>query len=526
MTYKISLGRLRKKAYDSLARYKISLQSELAKYECLPEVIASHNKVINLLLYPKNKKYAKETNAYLLAMKNITGVSNLFLMNTKGTIIAESNWNKAPSAIGYQYGYRPYFKNAINGKLGRYYGVSIKAKRCAYYFAYPVTRKGKILGVVAIRLNQPCVEVPWSGDINHFLVTDMRGVIFLSTKPDWKFKTLRPLSQNTLKAIEQNKDYPISKVQPLPVVTMKNIKKNESIMQIKEGIKEGQLCEYLMIHNKMDEAGWTIRVLFHTSPVQTHVITSLIITGLLLCILITTTIYILERRRIIHEKLSGFEQMTASLHHELRQPLSAIEQFSSNTCTYLERNLIKEACDNVSIIRSEAKRMSKIIAQLEGVFTRKKSSILSPVHLPSTINEVIEILELRNKKVEIYQKISKEDLFVLANKTQIQQVFVNLISNAIDAMSGNKKSLLKIQCSCQKQKVKIYIHDNGPGILKANMLYIFDPFYTTKKEKGFGLGLSITKRIIQNFHGNIKALNHPEGGALFLITLLQAYQGE
>ena len=153
-TEDISLTLLRNQANRDLERYVVSLESKLEKYEALPRLLATHDNLVQVLLNPKDRDQVDRANQYLETIKNITGASNVFIMDTTGLALASANWNTNQSPIGTRYDFRHYFKQAMKGELGRYFAVGVNSEERAYFFAYRVQQNGATLGVVAERINR------------------------------------------------------------------------------------------------------------------------------------------------------------------------------------------------------------------------------------------------------------------------------------------------------------------------------------------------------------------------------------
>ena len=128
-------------------------------------------------------------------------------------------------------------------------------------------------------------------------------------------------------------------------------------------------------------------------------------------------------------------------------------------------------------------------------------------------------LKARSAKTKL--DLPKSELWVRGGQVRLQQVLVNLISNALDATSENKKPpTIFLSVAAAENNVLIKVRDNGPGLPEDVIEQMFDPFFTTKgTSKGLGLGLSISYNIIKDFGGELSASNHADGGAEFTITL-------
>ena len=226
-------------------------------------------------------------------------------------------------------------------------------------------------------------------------------------------------------------------------------------------------------------------------------------------------------------KLAALGQMSAALSHEFNQPLAAVKTYADNAAVLIDRERAAEARDNVARISSLADRMASISRHLRN-FARKPNEKLGPVDLAEVIRDTQEIVAWRLKAADatLTVDLGRAPLTVKAGSVRLQQVLVNIITNAADAVEGLPDRRIELVAKRRAGKVAISVRDHGPGIAEAIAERIFDPFFSTKGVgKGLGLGLSISYNIVKDFGGDLAVLNHPEGGALFTIELDAARSG-
>ena len=134
---------------------------------------------------------------------------------------------------------------------------------------------------------------------------------------------------------------------------------------------------------------------------------------------------------------------------------------------------------------------------------------------------------LDQKGVELIWPRNIEQVFVLGDTLRLEQVLVNLLANALQAMAQCKDKRIEVSLQQRPGWVVLSLHDSGPGIESEDPQRVFEPFYTTKAQgQGLGLGLSISHRIVENLGGRLSAANHPRGGAVFTLELPVAAQPE
>jgi len=226
-----------------------------------------------------------------------------------------------------------------------------------------------------------------------------------------------------------------------------------------------------------------------------------------------------QAQLIQSEKLSGIGEFIAGVAHELNNPLTSVMGFSE---------LLQNAEVNpnhkrhLEIIHKSALRCQKIVQSLLS-FARRSEPERKAVSLNSLVEAALEILQyqLRTSNVEVILKLDPNLPQAMVDPNQIQQVFVNLINNARQAIEAYQpKGWIKVSTARHGETVRVVIQDNGPGIAEANLSKIFDPFFTTKDVgKGTGLGLSLCYGIIKDHGGTVTPRSRPGEGATFIIEL-------
>lgn len=553
------------------------LRGELSRYEYLPTLIAENPDIHRLLNYPEDSALILKVNTHLKQIAQNVGASDIYVMNRKALTIAASNYDTPISFINKNFSYRPYYQIAVKGGLGRYFALGSTSLKRGYYFAAPVLKGGVIKGIITVKINVDEFETAWSGNENEIIVTDQHGIIFMSSRKEWLFKTLKPLSKAVLAGIKQSRQYPVDQLHQLNIRQIDHLVKNIDLVEIHS--KESRQ-QFITKQMPMPEDSWKVHILTPTTSAVTQAYITIFSITLTALLIFLFTAYFYQRRaqlveriqaqkeaqeqleqRVINRtsdlkdaneklrqeieertaaeqrlrktqedliqagKLAALGQMSAALSHELNQPLSAVKTYAENAITYLNRNHISEAGDNIKRISELTDRMTAISKHLRN-FARKPKEKIGPVPLALVINDAIEImsgkLKLRSTAVQI--DMEAENLWVEGGQVRLQQVLVNLISNALDATTeNNPNATIELSVKSENNWVEILVRDFGRGLDTDVLEKIFDPFFTTKAiNKGLGLGLSISYNIIRDFGGSLSAYNHPEQGAVFVIKLKQA----
>lgn len=566
-----------------LELYMTYLQGVMEKYESLTELLANDKIMVNLLNDHGSPEQIDFLNKYLEKINNISDASDTYLMDANGLTIAASNWNEEHPFVGQNFNYRPYFQEAMTGRLGRYFALGTTSSLRGYYFAYPVRQDDKILGALVIKINIDPVENNWGTADQTFLVTDPDGVIFLSTNKNWHFHTLTRLSNEVYQSVIDSRRYPHASLEPLNVVSMEENDVGK-IIRIK-GPHDYREKKYLLQTRFMKQAGWNVQVLTDTWRVERFVFLAflvissiLVLAGLLVVLLsqrrqrkIDLNRFEEQARKVLQEanekletrvadrtqeltamntllrkeiddrtraeialqqtrselvhaaKMAALGQMSAGINHELNQPLAAIRSYSDNGKLFLQKGRLEETMWNLEQISELTERMAQIGVQLKQ-FSRKTSGQITVVPLHGVIDGALEILSpvIRKSGVKIEVRLRPEGIEVRANHVLLQQVIVNLIGNALHAVEGLPRQEIAVSACRQGGKVIVIVEDSGTGIPSEHLPHIFEPFFTTKQRgQGLGLGLTITERILHEMNGEIYVAPS-RGGAKFECILEEA----
>lgn len=575
---------------DSRAElYAASIGGALNKYEFLPLAVAQSDAVAQLLEQPSADRVT-QINAYLVDMNRRAGAFAVYVLDDKGTTLASSNWQDRSSYVGVNYGFRPYFKNAIAGGIGRFYGIGFSTFEAGYFISQPVQRDGRIIGIVAAKVNLDWIEQSWRtpGAGEQIWVKDANGVIILATTPAFKFKTLAPLSPAAKNDISAQRQFLQENLPILPHKVLRQFADGASVMTL-ERQQSGDTpalsgsadkADYLAVNRALGPLQWQITVLAELDQVNEAARNAAMAAALGWALLLLALMYARQRRRRIADKLNAQQtlarayeqleikveqrtadlvhangrlqaevaereraeqtlryaqaelvqsgklaaigQMAAGVTHELNQPLAALQTFSDNAKVFLARGRIDDALDNLSTISDLVKRLGYVTSQLKG-FARRSDDARKPVSVRQAFAQTM--LQIRTRKhsqrLTLHESWPEDDIIVLCNAIGLEQVFTNLITNAMDAVPESEPVQIWFQVRREGKLAVLHITDNGPGIPLASLDKIFDPFYTTK-EHGLGLGLSISAGILRAAGSALAVRNRSAqegGGAQFTITL-------
>lgn len=568
-------ARLERAAFEQLAARGANtlglavaaLDGQLRRYDRLPALLAQNPVIHAVLDAPADPGRVQEANLYLQATAQLLQASDIYVMDLDGTTLAASNFDRPRSFVGGNFAFRPYFRDALTRGEGRFYALGTTSLVRGYYFGAPVLVDDSPIGVMVIKIDLDTIEASWRGAEYEVIVTDPEGVVFMSTHPDWTFGATESLTPDRLARAAETRRYADVRPHDLPIAATSG-PDGGLLWRLPDG------AEYRVVGQPMPSADWTVKVLLSTAPARQQALIRLAVAGLLAGLAALVLVIVLQRRIRLRErlalqaaaqaelegrviartaelaavnrqlgaevaertaaedrlrrtqaelvqagKLAALGQMSAALSHEFNQPLGAARNFAENAQLLIDRGRLPEAQEALGRIQGLIDRMADLSRHLRN-FARKPNAQLADVALPEVLDAAQEILGWRLRAMGVVPHVDVPPLVVRAGSVRLQQVLVNIVTNALDAMEGRPDAALRITAVAEGGHAVLRIADSGPGIAPQLIERIFDPFFSTKGPgKGLGLGLSICYNIVHDFGGTLAVANAEGGGAVFTITL-------
>lgn len=546
------------------------LEGQLERFRQLPDLLAEQQSIQLLAGSPDDPVRIEAMNNYLDGAATLLEASDIYIMRSDGTTIAASNHRRSDSFIGHNFAYRPYFFDAIRGGRGSFFALGTTSLKRGYYFGAPIYSDTGVTGVIALKVDLDPIEAAWLASDYEIAVTDPEGIIFMSGRPDWLFSSLQPLTPERIARTNETRRYANAELTEMPLSRAMTDQGRE-LLTIGNGPARQ---EYLAVSRQMPQAGWTVTVFLEAAPARGQAVATVALVVLASGLGLAGLMLWQQRRARLAERLSrqhemreqlearvaartadlaevnlrleeevterrnteerlrqtqtdlvqaaklaAVGQMSAELSHEFNQPLAALRSYVDSAQVLIDRDRVTDARQYLQRIDGLAERMTSISRHLSN-FARKPGQQLRAVPLDRAIAGAVEMLEWRSgaEQAVITTDLPETPLFVRAGTVRLQQVLVNIISNALDAAGSGAQ--ITISARAEGDRVRLTITDNGPGIPEQLLPRIFDPFFSTKGiGRGLGLGLSISYNIIKDFSGELTATNLDGGGAAFTILL-------
>ena len=557
---------LRARGIEALSLKSRSVVSEIERFRYLPFVLAQDERIQQLLDRGGGAPLAERANLYLETVNRSAGSDELYVMDREGLTLAASNWREETSFVGHSYAFRPYFKDAMAKGEGRYYAVGVTTGVPGYFLAHRIETPSGTLGVAVVKIDLAPLESTWRGAGDAAGLVDGAGIIFLSSVPEWKYRPLSPISpQDRARILETRQFDPVAIDLP-PLLGQSGASAGADLFVPVEG------NTLLMQMVAVPSEGWRIIAASDIAPVQwiANLVAAIVFLAAALLFALgfylrerqhrirvkldahdalerrveartreladantTLALEIEERRRaqdhlqlaqdelIQAAKLAALGQMSAAIVHEVSQPVGAMENYLAATGVLAARGEVEAVRGNVEIARDLLRRMQRTIHHLKS-FARKEKGQLEQVDVAQVLAAAVELVQHRSKRLgaEVVLDLPPMLSPVRASPVRLEQVFVNLLSNALDALEATQAPRIDISARESDGMLRIEVADNGCGFPAEDAHRLTEPFFTTKRTgEGLGLGLSISRAIIEDLGGSLQARAGAVSGSVFSIAI-------
>ncbi|MBS7473879.1 sensor histidine kinase [Pseudomonas syringae] len=569
---------LRETGERQLELHARTVESEISKYTYLPSVLELESSVSQLLNEP-GPELQQQVNRYLEGLNRRSRSRAIYVMDTTGRVLATSNWRDPDSYQGEDLSFRAYFQDAVRGLPGRFYGIGTTTGESGYYLAHGLEDKGRIIGVAVIKVRLEALEERWQRARLEAFVSDENGIIILSSDPARRLKSVRPLTAEVKERLARSLQYywwPLNELVPLERETLSEGVETLVFPANISVDREHKKVSYLAQSRPLSDTAWHLTLLTPLEDLRREAANQ----GMLVAVACALVTFLLiawnERRKVISTRLAAREalqaannelerkiaertehlrasnerlkaqirerrqaedtlrraqdelvqagklaaigQMSTSIAHELNQPLAALRTLSGNTVRFLERGALDTASTNLRTINDLVDRMGRITASLRAFARRGDDQ--GQAQLSKAVDAAAQLLGVRLEQSALIVHRDFVDATLTIDQTRLEQILVNLIGNALDAMFDLPQPELWLTGSVVDGRYRLRVRDNGHGVDAEARKHLFEPFFTTKPgEQGLGLGLTLSASLAAAAGGSLSAEHPQDGGTTFVLSL-------
>ena len=524
---------------DAMVRatlYAGNIQSTMQRHSVVPALLARDP----VLMVGLRTGFLHDSQSRITEIRDELGVGAILLLDSQGRVRASTD----EGAMGREEAESEYFRNAA-ADSGTVFSIAREEGTYGFYFARKVEVDTSFLGVVVVKVDLGAIEESWRRALARVVVTNADDVVILSSIPNWQRHTL----SNVLAAAPESS----------------RISSALQTAQQRMGSPYVYIdgTPHLRAEAPVNFRSWRVSYFATLEDVRARVNAILALMVMIMALIAAIVFWQLSRRtraesrrikresdelRVLNRRLSAeiaarlklernlkeaeqsleqasklaaLGQMSAAVAHELNPPLAAMKTYLAGARLLLQRKRPEEALTSFQRIDDLIDRMGGITRQLKS-YARKGDVEMKPVDVRDCVRAAISMMapQLGKLAVTITTTLPSEPVVVQVDPLRLEQIIVNLLRNAVDAVRAQEKRTIRVLLA-QGDGILLSIADNGPGLKEPDKL--FEPFYTTKRPgEGLGLGLAISAGFAAEMGGRLVARNAPEGGAVFELLLPRA----
>ncbi|MDX0231955.1 GHKL domain-containing protein [Sinorhizobium meliloti] len=550
------------------------LRAVVERQRALPLVLADDAAIRGALLSP-DRQSLDRINRKLEALATSAEAAVIYLIDRSGVAVAASNWQEPTSFVGNDYAFRDYFRLAVRDGMAEHFAMGTVSNRPGLYISRRVDGPGGPLGVIVAKLEFDGVEADWQASGKPAYVTDRRGIVLITSLPSWRFMTTKPIAEDRLAPIRESLQFGDAPLLPLP---FRKIEARPDGSSTLDALLPGDsTAAFLRVETMVPSTNWRLEQLSPLkAPLAAGAREAQLLTLAALVPLLALAALLLRRRQVVAmrsaeerlarnaleasveertrdlrmardrleteiadhrqttEKLQAVQQdlvqanrlailgqVAAGVAHEINQPVATIRAYADNARTFLHRGQTVTAAENMESIAELTERVGAITDELRR-FARKGHFAAGPTAMKEVVEGALMLLRSRfaGRMDAIRIDLPPDGLQALGNRIRLEQVLINLLQNALEAIGDSENGAIQVRCKAAPGGIALTVADNGPGIAADVREELFTPF-NTSKEDGLGLGLAISKEIVSDYGGTIEVESGPSG-TTFTVNLKKA----
>ncbi|MQV63422.1 sensor histidine kinase [Sinorhizobium meliloti] len=550
------------------------LRAVVERQRALPLVLADDAAIRGALL-SSDRPSLDRINRKLEALATSAEAAVIYLIDRSGVAVAASNWQEPTSFVGNDYAFRDYFRLAVRDGMAEHFAMGTVSNRPGLYISRRVDGPGGPLGVIVAKLEFDGVEADWQASGKPAYITDRRGIVLITSLPSWRFMTTKPIAEDRLAPIRESLQFGDATLLPLP---FRKIEARPDGSSTLDALLPGDsTAAFLRVETMVPSTNWRLEQLSPLkAPLAAGAREAQLLTLAALVPLLALAALLLRRRQVVAmrsaeerlarnaleasveertrdlrmardrleteiadhrqttEKLQAVQQdlvqanrlailgqVAAGVAHEINQPVATIRAYADNARTFLHRGQTATAAENMESIAELTERVGAITHELRR-FARKGHFAAGPTAMKEVVEGALMLLRSRfaGRMDAIRIDLPPDGLQALGNRIRLEQVLINLLQNALEAIGDSENGTIQVRCEEAAGGIALTVADNGPGIAADVREELFTPF-NTSKEDGLGLGLAISKEIVSDYGGTIEVESGPSG-TTFTVNLKKA----
>ncbi len=562
-------------ANHRLDLFASAVEGTIKRSEHVPATIQLNREILALLKGPATPERVAAASSYLRRLNAHVGSLAAFTLDVRGVVVASSNERHPDDSLpGTDVSFRPYFLEALSGRVGRHFAIGVDGKVPGYFVSHPIRDGADVVGVAAIKISLAPIDQTWEMVGAPALLADANRIVIHSSRPAWRYTALAPLTVEQRVDLQLTRLYNDMQIPQFPLVP-----------RLRQQQERQRIDDELILTRPLDGMDWRVMLFLDLKDVRHTALLQAVMSAVAAAFLVLLMLFLAQRRKIqrqrleagrmlesanaaleskvrartqdlteanmrltreVHEreqaeqslratqselvqtaKMAVLGQLAAGITHELTQPLGAIRTLSGNAEEFLRRGQLDHLSGNLKIVARLADQMGSIIQPLKA-FARKSDAAHGATDVGQTFSNALFLygLRLRRMKVRVVNGCEPGTVQAWCDANRLEQVLINLIGNALDAMAETAEPCLTLRAQTIAPEgggprcTRIEVEDNGCGLSPRAREQLFEPFFTTKAPgAGLGLGLVISRDIVRGFGGEIAVADRDGGGTCFQLRI-------
>jgi len=541
---------------ERLELYASNLSAELGRHASLPSLLAIDPTLQALMQQPQDAERRRIASQALARVNVRAGTNQIFIADAQGQVLSASEALTPPARLA----------EALAQGRSHFFAADANTGSTDFYLLHPLRQASQAVGVIVVRFNLAPLEATWvdlglRSQGERILVADDQDVVIMSSVQAWKYAVLDHADPSRRKALQASARYPQAIGPDLDLPASLEVHQGQQVLLplpgakpmlaqqrqlVPLGLRLVALSDLVEVKQRAQLAAWggaafgasvgllvlylssRRRALRQLTRAQTELKQA---HGQLEQLVDSRTAELRQTNDALKtqiaqrlqtegellqaSKLAVLGQMSAGLSHEVNQPLTALRALARNSMRLLESGRQDAVAANLQIMDDMVERMSQITRQLKSFARKADEQVTGTVSLLDSVRNAQVLLEHRSRVMGVQADIDiPPSLRVRAEANRLEQVLVNLLGNALDAMQHETQRQLHVLAQPQDEgrRVLVKVQDSGAGVSEAELLRLFEPFFTTKPAgEGLGLGLVISAKIVHEFGGTLRAVRLPQG---------------
>ena len=342
------------------------------KYSYLPGLLASHPLVLDVLSHPGRRDAVARANVFLDKVQKDSRAAVAYVVNADGLALASSNWDSATSFVGQKFGYRPYVQDALRTGEGRFYGMGIVSLQPGYFLSHAVLQDGRVLGITVVKIDLSGIDDSWRGGQEEITVTDEHGVVFLSSRADWKYRPMQALDDATLARVKLTRQYEDVLKSPMRMLYRRTLADGERLVTVLPSPEDkGAVAgDWFLRSGALPGSSWTVNIFLPLYPLETSAQRAAILSAGVIAFLLLSLMYIVQISNRTAEREASRKALDLAHHslelkhldlQKLTEDLRLASITDSLTGAYNRRYFHDAAAKMVSSARRHGQPLSVVV---------------------------------------------------------------------------------------------------------------------------------------------------------------------